>query len=120
MAVFDDPFDPDVRFHGSGCSCGRHASKAEHDAAVVGDAQITRVVEQGVMRALFPDDNGRRNFLKAVGATTALAAVSQFFPLGIASEALAQTAKPEKTDLKVGFIPITCATPIIMAHPMGF
>ena len=27
---------------------------------------------------------------------------------------------PEKKDLKVGFIPITCATPIIMAHPMGF
>jgi nitrate/nitrite transport system substrate-binding protein len=29
-------------------------------------------------------------------------------------------AKPEKTNLKVGFVPITCATPIIMAHPMGF
>ncbi len=27
---------------------------------------------------------------------------------------------PEKKDLKVGFIPITCATPIIMAAPMGF
>jgi hypothetical protein len=25
--------------------------------------------------------------------------------------------KPEKTDLKVGFIPISCATPIIMAEP---
>ena len=32
----------------------------------------------------------------------------------------AQAAAPEKKDLKVGFIPITCATPIIMAHPMGF
>jgi nitrate/nitrite transport system substrate-binding protein len=28
--------------------------------------------------------------------------------------------RDEKKDLKVGFIPITCATPIIMAHPMGF
>ena len=27
---------------------------------------------------------------------------------------------PEKKDLKVGFIAITCATPIIMAAPMGF
>ena len=26
----------------------------------------------------------------------------------------------EKKDLKVGFIPITCATPIIMAEPIGF
>ncbi len=32
----------------------------------------------------------------------------------------AQGGAPEKKDLKVGFIPITCATPIIMAHPMGF
>ena len=34
---------------------------------------------------------------------------------------LAQGRGPlEKRNLKVGFIPITCATPIIMAHPMGF
>ena len=26
----------------------------------------------------------------------------------------------EKSKLNVGFVPITCATPIIMAHPMGF
>jgi nitrate/nitrite transport system substrate-binding protein len=32
----------------------------------------------------------------------------------------AQGGAIEKKDLKVGFIPITCATPIIMAHPLGF
>ena len=32
----------------------------------------------------------------------------------------AQGGAIEKKDLKVGFIPITCATPIIMAQPMGF
>ncbi len=26
----------------------------------------------------------------------------------------------EKKDLKIGFIPITCATPLIMADPLGF
>ncbi|HEX2117445.1 MAG TPA: ABC transporter substrate-binding protein [Alphaproteobacteria bacterium] len=26
----------------------------------------------------------------------------------------------EKKDIKIGCIPITCATPIIMAHLMGF
>ena len=31
-----------------------------------------------------------------------------------------RAAPIEKKDLKVGFIPITCATPIIMAQPMGF
>ncbi|MEA2953067.1 MAG: nitrate/nitrite transport system substrate-binding protein, partial [Alphaproteobacteria bacterium] len=52
--------------------------------------------------------------------STALAALSQFFPLKTATEVFAATGPLEKTDLKVGFIPITCATPIIMAHPMGF
>ena len=30
------------------------------------------------------------------------------------------TGALEKKSLKIGFIPITCATPIIMAEPMGF
>ncbi len=56
-----------------------------------------------------------------MGSGTALAAISTLFPLGAAKEAFAQTGgKLEKKELKVGFIPITCATPIIMAHPMGF
>ena len=79
------------------------------------------VVASAVMRAVFPKDAARRAFLKSVGASTALAALSQFFPLKTATEVFAQGAGAiEKKDLKVGFIPITCATPIIMAHPMGF
>ena len=27
---------------------------------------------------------------------------------------------PEKKDLKIGFIAITCASPLIMADPLGF
>src|SRR5262249_21021696 len=84
------------------------------------DARTTRIVESAVVRALFPEDQTRRAFLSAVGASTALAAISQFFPLALAKEAFAQAGTPEKKDLKVGFIPITCATPIIMAPPMGF
>src|SRR4030088_2764398 len=72
------------------------------------------------MRAVFPQDAARRAFLKSVGASTALAALSQFFPLKAATDVFAQGGPIEKKDLKVGFIPITCATPIIMAHPMGF
>jgi nitrate/nitrite transport system substrate-binding protein len=118
---FDDPLDAGLDLNARGCGCGRHASQVEHDTAVApsGDEQLSRVVESAVLRALFPADRGRRAFLRAVGASTALAAISQFFPLGLAKEAFAQAA-PEKKDLKVGFIPITCATPIIMAHPMGF
>ncbi len=118
---FNDPFDAGHGLSSSGCGCGKHASQGEHDRALAsGDAQLERVVQSAVVRALFPEDHSRRAFLRAVGASTALAAISQFFPLGTAMDAFAQAAVPEKKDLKVGFIPITCATPIIMAHPMGF
>jgi nitrate/nitrite transport system substrate-binding protein len=97
--------------------CGKHRTDTEHAAALAEE----RIVEEALLRALLPDSALRRRFLQAVGAGTALAALSAVFPLGAAKEAFAQGAgKPEKTKLKVGFIPITCATPIIMAHPMGF
>ena len=108
----------------SGCGCGHHHDEAEHLAATQSsmpeeEARIRRVVEAAITRALFPHSATRRLFLKAAGSTAA-AAIAQFFPISIASEAFAQAATPEKKDLKVGFIPITCATPIIMAQPMGF
>ena len=71
------------------------------------------------MRKIFPQDAARRAFLKSVGASTALAAISQFFPLKTATEVFAQGGPLEKKDLKVGFIPITCGTPIIMARADG-
>ncbi|MFT3734953.1 MAG: CmpA/NrtA family ABC transporter substrate-binding protein [Rhodocyclaceae bacterium] len=118
MSIFRNPFDPDTKLH-KGCSCGQHSSQADHDLDQ--RAAQDRAVEGAVMRALFPDDATRRNFIRSVGAGTALAAISTFFPLGAAKEAFAQTGgKLEKQKLKVGFIPITCATPIIMAHPLGF
>src|SRR2546430_2181672 len=131
MSTFDNPSDPRRPLQG-GCSCGRHVSQAEHEdaaqrrlrwVAVEGeDKRYEGVVASAVMRAMFPQDAARRAFLKSVGASTALAALSQFFPLKTATEVFAQGAPGaiEKKDLKVGFIPITCATPIIMAHPMGF
>jgi nitrate/nitrite transport system substrate-binding protein len=138
MSTFDNPFDPRRRLDRSGCACGRHRSDAEHDHEAQRQLQCTAVERQvgsqtgsedkryegvlasAVMRAVFPKDAARRAFLKAVGASTALAALSQFFPLKTATEVFAQGGAIEKKDLKVGFIPITCATPIIMAHPMGF
>ena len=123
MSAFKNPFDPKVTL-GAGCACGQHRSAAEHDAALIdtsdSEALGSRVVENAVMRALFPEDALRRRFIKAVGASTALAAVSTLFPLGAAKEAFAQSGRIEKPNLKVGFIPITCGTPIIMSQPMGF
>ncbi|MGE0340519.1 MAG: ABC transporter substrate-binding protein, partial [Xanthobacteraceae bacterium] len=128
MSMFSNPFDSKRRLR-SGCPCGQHRSAAEHDHALRLQAQevpssedkrYENVVAGAVMRAMFPQDAARRAFLKSVGAATALAAISQFFPLQTATEVFAQGGPLEKKDLKVGFIPITCATPIIMAHPMGF
>lgn len=121
MGMFDDPLDATRKLSAGGCGCGRHASQADHDATTAGsEARMSRAVESAVVRALFPEDATRRGFLKAVGASTALAAISQILPLGQVTDALAQGGPLEKKDLKIGFIAITCATPIIMAHPMGF
>src|SRR5262245_15297544 len=132
MSTFDNPFNAERRLNRTGCVCGRHCSQAEHEHEAqrqLSCASVERmeseeryegVVASAVMRAVFPKDRARRAFLKSIGASTALAALSQLFPLRTASEVFAQAGAPEKKDLKVGFIPITCATPIIMAHPMGF
>src|SRR6266404_2417392 len=130
MSTFDNPFDPKRGLNRSGCACGRHVSQIEHERDAAPALQCTPVesedkryegvVASAVMRAVFPQDAARRAFLKSVGASTALAAISQFFPLATATEVFAQGGTIEKKDLKVGFIPITCATPIIMAKPMGF
>jgi len=127
MPAFDNPFNPNVRL-GAACECGKHGSQEAHDAASVrdepagGDPETlnARVIRSAVMRALFPRDAARRRFLSAVGSSTALAAIGSLVPFG-ALEAMAQDKGAlEKKDLKIGFIPITCATPLIMADPLGF
>jgi nitrate/nitrite transport system substrate-binding protein len=132
MSIYDQPFDPNRPLERAGCICGRHRSPGEHDhearrtmiCAPVEETTDQKtyegVVASAVMSKVFPKDTARRAFLKSVGASTAVAALSQFFPLKTATEVFAQGGPIEKKDLKVGFIPITCATPIIMAKPMGF
>src|SRR2546426_6006429 len=82
---------------------------------------LAQAAERAVELAVLGGRRGRREFIERVGTATAGAALASVFPMG-AARALAQE-KPgplEKRDLKIGFIPITCATPIIMAEPMGF
>src|SRR5262245_24711576 len=119
--AFDDLRMRDVEPEGRGCAGSRQATSAQHHAAMSHstEAALSRTVEEAIVRALFPRGRARRAFLRAVGGATALAAIAQVFPLGLVKEVFA-AALPEKKDLRVGFIPITCATPIIMAHPLGF
>ena len=139
MSRYFDPFDADrpLRLH---CACGGAHSPAEHEAAMAAqagrDAAVQTLqarsesedfeqhsrefIEASLMKALFPQDAVRRRFLRAVGKGTAMAALSSVLPTA-SLQAMAQEAAPlEKKELKIGFIPITCATPLIMAHPLGF
>ena len=65
---------------------------------------------------------GRRTFLKGLAAGAALVTLTNCGAKReqAGGDAPVQVGDLEKTSLKVGFIPITCATPIIMAQPMGF
>ena len=68
----------------------------------------------------------RREFMRNMALGAALVALASCG--GDDSEPVAEetpgepvsTDGLEKTDLKIGFIPITCATPIIMSEPLGF
>jgi nitrate/nitrite transport system substrate-binding protein len=114
-----DPFDPGVSIKHGGKSLSPH----EEDRPVeTKEDVIDRAVENSVVRAIFGgDDVSRRSFMKRVGAASAMGIISSVFPLDAAkSWAKDKGAAPEKKALKIGFIPITCATPIIMADPMGF
>ncbi|MGB0683189.1 MAG: ABC transporter substrate-binding protein [Magnetovibrionaceae bacterium] len=85
------------------------------------DEALARSAESAIMAGIFGRDVNRRSFLKAVGAGTALAAISSVIPMDAVKAAIVDAKGPlEKTKLNVGFVPITCATPIIMAHPLGF
>jgi len=128
-----DPFDPDTDLrHGKGCRCqgcapaGRAASETltapEDTTPSTSEAMLERAVESAVVRSVFGhNDFERRQFMKLLGGGSLAALLGSVFPLDQAKAAILDTlGKPEKAKLNVGFVPITCATPIIMAKPMGF
>jgi nitrate/nitrite transport system substrate-binding protein len=79
---------------------------------------IERAVAGAVLQAADPT---RRRLLAQLGAVALTAFIADVFPLArLVAFAEESGGKPEKKDLSIGFIPITCATPIIMAEPLGF
>ncbi len=105
--------------HPPGCRCGGSVLACD---ATSSEAIGTAAIRVAAERAAFGGEAGRRRVLKLLGAATVAAAMDRVFPILRAQEAWAEGAggAPEKKDLKVGFIAITCATPIILAAPMGF
>lgn len=111
-----------------GCACGQHASATDHERGASPEgrpdrlAQSRTTIESAALRALFPRAATRRRFLRAVGRTTALAAIGSVLPIAALQAALAddKLTTLEKRDINVGFLPITCATPLIAADHLGF
>lgn len=111
------------------CPCGAHDSMQAHREEMGGalceadfqgpDKQIERAVEATVLRTLFPDAPLRRRFLKAVGVHTAMAAIASAFPLTMAQAVARETGPLEKKDVTLGFVPITCTIPMLLADAMG-
>lgn len=111
--------------HGVDCGCKSCASgdfHAQDSTITSSDDMMERAVESAIVRSVFGhSDISRRSFMGMVGGTTAAAALASVFPLDKAKAALLDNlGTPEKSDLNIGFVPITCATPIIMAQPLGF
>jgi len=133
-----DPFNPDKSLkHETGCSCaqcfGEQTNKTETlsieenkkiqtEAFDTPDDMMDRVIESAIVRGVFGhNDISRRSFLGLVGGGVAASILGSLFPLDAVKAAVKDgIGKLEKTKLNVGFVPITCATPIIMAHPLGF
>ena len=135
------PYDADKSLAHQGCNCGpQHSESCSHsdsssqtleqpigaDLETVESTDIEsmtdRIVETSIVKAIFGGNEfARRRFLKTVGAVAAIEMIREFFPVDTAKAMAQEAAKNiEKPDLSIGFIPITCATPIIMAEPMGF
>ena len=112
--------------HGAECGCHTcNASKHDDQDSInlsTSEGMLERAVESAIVRSVFgQSDIGRRSFMGMMGGSTVAAALASVFPLNEAKAAiLDKLGAPEKTDLNIGFVPITCATPIIMAEPLGF
>lgn len=124
MSIFRDPFDPETRLHAQGCGCAQCGPSATPAAQAADSAEgrIAQVVESALIRGLFGHhDEQRRQVMRAVGGGSLAAILGTLLPMDAIKAAAIEASGPlEKTKLKVGFVPITCATPIIMAKPMGF
>ena len=106
------------------CECGGRHARDQHgtamSSAVTEEAMGADFIGATLVKYLFTVESVRRRFLKAVGASTARAAIASLLPVGALQAMAQERGTPEKKDLKVGFIAITCASPLIMADPLGF
>lgn len=129
MSTHDHDHPKPNASHGADCHCGDPGAVHVHDAewgtttaaasASSEEQHIDRTVRSTVLRTLFPHAATRRNLLKAVGAGTLLSAIGQHFPLAAAQSIAKEAPAPEKSNLTLGFVPITCTVPMLLAQARG-
>jgi len=102
------------RFIGNFCSCGQHApARSDLETAMSDD------IDQALIQGLFPQPVLRRELLRTIGAGALLGALSSILPIDTLKAIAQEKAPLEKTKLNVGFLPITCATPLIYGEKLG-
>lgn len=98
-------------------------STDRHESVSLSSEQyFDRTVEQFVVAAVLQAAGPtRRQLLAGLGGVALTALIGEVLPFDkLKAFAADPVGKPEKKDVVVGFIPITCGTPIIMAEPLGF
>jgi len=101
---------------------GRIMSDQKSEGTDSSERHLERTLDQAVTAAVLQAAGPtRRQLLIGLGAATLSAMIAEMFPLArLKAFAADPVGKPEKTDVSIAFIPITCGTPIIMAEPLGF
>jgi nitrate/nitrite transport system substrate-binding protein len=97
-----------------------HARCCEADVSTTAaPSDMAGLVREAALRAVFGGSPARRAVLRALGTAAALGILDTVMPL-ITLQAMAEDkAAPEKSELTIGFIDITCATPLCVADKLG-
>ncbi len=98
------------RFLGGKCRCGQIKARWK---------RLCRATLTRPCWGLFPEPVLRRTLLKSVGASVLLGALSSIVPIGDLKAIAHERGPLEKTKLNVGFLAITCATPLIYGEQLG-
>jgi nitrate/nitrite transport system substrate-binding protein len=98
-------------------STNRHESVTQSS-----EQYFDRTLEQSVVAAVLQAAGPtRRQLLAGLGGAALATLIGEILPYDrLKVFAADPVGKPEKKDVVIGFIPITCGTPIIMAEPLGF
>jgi nitrate/nitrite transport system substrate-binding protein len=104
------------------CSNGDDSTTRHKSATLSSEEHFDRAVERSIVAAVLQAAGPtRRQLLVGLGGAALAGLIGEVLPFDrLKAFAADPVGKLEKKDVVIGFIPITCGTPIIMAEPLGF